>query len=181
MTESTAALSVSKLEAARRQIETAVALYFNYGDPVSIHTLSAAAYNIIRDINQKRGGDMMLKDAWQLLETDDAAVFRQTTNQAENFLKHADHDPDGSLDLDPRWAEVFLLEAAIRYYALTGEQTPLMQLFAGWFVTQHPNIFARTPLSGMLTRAHLRAVPSERREYFDAFLPFAMRGPGPGD
>ena len=51
-----AKLCVSKLEAGKRQLETAITLYFNYGDPVSIHSLSAAAYVIFRDLNKRRGG-----------------------------------------------------------------------------------------------------------------------------
>ena len=49
-------MQLSKLEAARRQLETAIKLYFEYGDEVSIHALAAAAYSLIRDINEHRGG-----------------------------------------------------------------------------------------------------------------------------
>lgn len=49
-------LRLSKLDAARRQLETATKLYFEHGDEVSIHTLAAAAYSVIRDINEHRGG-----------------------------------------------------------------------------------------------------------------------------
>jgi hypothetical protein len=34
------------LEAARRQITTAIRIYFANGDPVSTHTLAAAAFQI---------------------------------------------------------------------------------------------------------------------------------------
>jgi len=49
-------LTISKLDAAKRQLETVIRLYFVHGDPVSIHTLTSAAYNVIRDVNKKRGG-----------------------------------------------------------------------------------------------------------------------------
>jgi hypothetical protein len=39
-------LKISKLDAAKRQLEVAIRLYFYFGDPVAIHTLTAAAYNI---------------------------------------------------------------------------------------------------------------------------------------
>ena len=56
-------IKVSKLDAARRQLETAIKLYFVFGDPISIHTLSAAAYNVIRDLNTKKDGDpLLMKD-----------------------------------------------------------------------------------------------------------------------
>jgi hypothetical protein len=46
-----ATLRISKLDAAKRQLETAITLYFNSGDWVSIHALAGAAYMIIRDVN----------------------------------------------------------------------------------------------------------------------------------
>ena len=53
-------MQLSKLEAARRQLETAIKLYFADGDDVSIHSLVAAAYALLRDINEYRGGEPML-------------------------------------------------------------------------------------------------------------------------
>jgi len=37
-------IKVSKLDAARRQLETAIRLYFSEADPISIHALMSAAY-----------------------------------------------------------------------------------------------------------------------------------------
>jgi len=39
-------LKISKLDAAKRQLETAIRLYFNEADPVSVHTLAGAAHTI---------------------------------------------------------------------------------------------------------------------------------------
>lgn len=54
---------VSKLDAAKRQLGTAIRLYFSDGDPVSIHTLTAAAYNILRDVTKQKGVELMLVKA----------------------------------------------------------------------------------------------------------------------
>src|SRR5438128_1514480 len=56
-------IQVTKLDAVRRQLETAIILWFHDGDPVSIHTLAAAAYQIIYDINAHRGGAPMMRDS----------------------------------------------------------------------------------------------------------------------
>lgn len=63
-------MRLEKLEAARRQLETAIKLYFADGDEVSIHTLGAAAYALIQDINKHRRGEPMLKDLHLLLPQD---------------------------------------------------------------------------------------------------------------
>jgi hypothetical protein len=43
-------IKISKLDAARRQLDTAIRLYFMEGDPVSVHTLAAAAFEILKDL-----------------------------------------------------------------------------------------------------------------------------------
>jgi hypothetical protein len=47
-------LTITKLEAARRQLGTAIVLWFNDDDPVSIHTLVCAAYEIVHTLTKKR-------------------------------------------------------------------------------------------------------------------------------
>ncbi len=49
----TAAIIVNKELAARGQLHTAIALWFSYGDPVSIHTLAAAAQGILQGLAGK--------------------------------------------------------------------------------------------------------------------------------
>ncbi len=111
---------VDKLEAARRQLETAIRLYFQSDDEVSIHTLAAAAYTVLRDINERRGGGLMLKDLRKLLGDDLARVFKRYINSPDNFLKHADKDPDHVTELDPRWTEVLLWRRARNTARLPG-------------------------------------------------------------
>ena len=49
-------LPVTKLDAARRQLETGITLWFHEMGPVSIHTLTGAAYKLLYDINTKAVG-----------------------------------------------------------------------------------------------------------------------------
>jgi len=52
---------VKKLEAAKRQLHTAITLWFADTDPVSVHTLACAAQQIVHDINTvKKGSDLLL-------------------------------------------------------------------------------------------------------------------------
>ena len=52
---STAAVFVTKLEAARRQIDAAIRMTLRNEDQLAIHTVASAAYNILRDVKSKRG------------------------------------------------------------------------------------------------------------------------------
>ena len=58
-TRLTGELTVTKLDAAKRQLETAIRLWFHDAHPVSIDTLAAAALQVLVDINTKRGGEPM--------------------------------------------------------------------------------------------------------------------------
>jgi hypothetical protein len=57
-----ATIMITKLEAARRQLRSAIGLWFSDADFVTIHTLAAAAYQIIHDLNRRNKGPRLLID-----------------------------------------------------------------------------------------------------------------------
>jgi hypothetical protein len=139
----TAAFPVTKLDAARRQLEMAVELFFMERDPVATHTLTEAVYQILSDINKHRGGEPLLHDLESLKkhcvpgkEKILFAMFRE----AENFFKHADKDPEGVVRFSPQDTEFSLWESCIAYTKLTGEQTPIMKAMNAWFQLHHSEI-----------------------------------------
>ena len=83
-------LKISKLDAARRELESAIRLYFAHGDPVSIHTLAAAAYAVIDDLVAKRGGPLGFQDLLlKFVRPEGVEIARQKLKEAQNFFKHA--------------------------------------------------------------------------------------------
>jgi hypothetical protein len=56
-------IAVDKWDAARRQLETAITLFFNDGNVVSQHTLVMAAHGILYDLAQKRKTGGSIKDS----------------------------------------------------------------------------------------------------------------------
>jgi hypothetical protein len=171
-------LKISKLDAAKRQLETVVRLYFSNGDPVSIHTLTAAAYNVIRDLNAKRGGKplFMKEESLHRIKEGHQQEFRRILNQAENFFKHADRDHEETLDFNPDQSEFLILEACSVYHRMSGEFPPLFKLYQTWFVANHPNMFN-------FTEEQQRAISMGRKEvinlgregYFNVVLPIMFR------
>src|SRR5271156_4459871 len=128
-------ITITKLDAARRQLETVIRLYFNDEDPVSIHTLVCAAYNLVRDVNKKLGGQpMLIKD--DLIEvyvkTEFQEQMRRKLNEPENFFKHADRDHGETIEFNPDASEFMILDAARGYSGITGEWTPLFRVFYWW-------------------------------------------------
>jgi len=133
-------LQVTKLDAAKRQLETAIRLWFHSGDPVSIHTLAAAARQVLVDINTKREGEPMGADRPEIrpeARKRAHAVFAK----AENFFKHADRDSDATLTFTPEATRFYILEAADRYIELAGEQPHALRAFIIFHALQYPEVF----------------------------------------
>jgi hypothetical protein len=136
-------LKISKLDAARRQLETVIRLYFGDGDPVSIHTLTAAAYNVIHDVSAKRGATpMLVKDLIvNYVRPEYKRTFLGKINEAENFFKHADRDSETTLDFNPDMSEMLIVDASMQYHQLTGELPPLFRIYQTWFLAQYQDVF----------------------------------------
>ncbi len=169
-------ITITKLKATRRQLETAIRLHFTDADPISAHTLAGAAYGLVQGVNANRGGTVMVKDLWQLLDREGAEEFKTHINRAENFLKHAHRDPDAEYTLDTRWTEALLVEASQKFCELTGENPPLLVLAQVWFIVCHPEVLDRAREAGieLPPSFDLSVFPRDRRRFFEEFLPEAM-------
>ncbi len=170
-------LKISKLDAAKRQLETVIRLYFAESDPVSIHTLTAAAYNVIRDVTAKRGATpMLVKD--QLLEhvrPESQKMFLAKINEAENFFKHADRDTETTLDFNPDMSEMLIVDACSQYHQLTGEMPPLFRIYIAWFMAHYQDVFnfpEELKRSMHAGAASIREMG--RARYFASMLPQVM-------
>ena len=50
-----AKIRVNKPDAARRQLDQAIVLFFSNADPVPIHTLAMAAFRVLKDLIEHKG------------------------------------------------------------------------------------------------------------------------------
>jgi hypothetical protein len=135
-------IQVTKLESARRQLETAIKLFFASGDFVSIHTLSYAAYGITRDLCEHTKNPKSLSK-WiedRFVETQRKEFFKHIS-KAGGFFKHADQEPKAVLEYIPEQYEFFLMFAIYQYEALTNELTLPMRVFKIWYLKNRPGLF----------------------------------------
>jgi hypothetical protein len=103
---------ISKLDAARRQLRTAITLWFAEGDPVSIHTLVHAAYEIIEIVSKQRnpGRRDLLFDSL-LVKDEYRKEWRDFIRRPGNFFKHASKDGNDVIEFRPVSSELFILFA----------------------------------------------------------------------
>lgn len=163
-------LKISKLDAAKRQLECAIILYFNECDSVSIHTLCMAANEVLHDLNSGR--------VWMIKDNLSNHVIpgmekkaREIYNKAGNFFKHANRDPNDILDFDPDSSEIIIWEGCNVYRKLTGESPDKMIAYNIWFKTKYDQVFIYTEEEKKLTE-HYKLVLNgmSKQNYYEWML-----------
>lgn len=125
---------VTKLDAARRQLETAIWRLFENADAVSIHTLAYAAFGILKNVAEHRKLGYVLEVADELAAATSTKNFWNSFNRTGNFFKHADKDPNGVLPGVPEEENEALISLAIKIYRDLGcLVTPEIETFYFWW------------------------------------------------
>lgn len=86
---------ISKLEAAQRQLDTAIDLWFEDRDGLSIFTLAFASLKVLLNLYPHEADDGFGAVIDKLI---DEAIGWKDFSKHANFLKHADRDPDAVLN-----------------------------------------------------------------------------------
>src|SRR3989344_5083783 len=123
-----------KLGAARSQLDTAIELFFQEKDEVSIHTLTSASFTILRDLGRRRG----MPDPFEFTNNAPGVLKKKIIsllNEPQNFFKHADSDPSSLLHFNPTRTIYDMLMASSLYTQISQKASPLMTLFTIWFFT----------------------------------------------
>ncbi len=131
--------AVSKEVAAKIQLETAIWLWFNDGDLVSIITLAGAAHDIFDGLlhHKKR------RRAVPFAQTPAGMTPRQWRNFIKEdyvFGKHARTDPEKTREYDPEVVEAAIFFAIASLLELSGfeELHGLIGLFMAHSLLRHP-------------------------------------------
>jgi hypothetical protein len=173
-------VKVSKTDAAKRQLETAVRLWFYSGEPVSIHTLTAAAHQVLHDLGKAQGIRSILRELPEKVRPEFQKKLRELLSRYENFFKHAERDPNALLDFNPEATECYLLDAVCTYESITQEVTPILSAFKTWMFMHNPDLLNEPYRQALLQKLNeggpdLRDIPKE--EFFKNYvLYFLGRG-----
>ncbi len=147
-------VKLTKIDAARRQLITAVRLLFSGDDIVSIYSLASNAWEVIDAICVQRNLHGLSHQTRSIL-TGKKDLKRDFVNVPyRNFFKHADIDPDNSIDL-PKYKEVdFLITLAVADYLALLEKSPIeFQVFQLWFFALYPDTVAEPHVAEIIRTA----------------------------
>ncbi len=166
-------IRVSKLNAARRQLDCAIELWFSEKDDVSIHTLAAAAHQIIYDTNKKKGGQELLFDSI-VIRDEYRSEFVALIKRDMNFFKHADKDPEGITEFVPFGSIIFMLFSIVGLQQLGESLNYMERVFLIWLTFHHPNWINeayRKKYEQIVPVQHLKEIRElSKKEFFTAFL-----------
>ena len=121
---------VTKIDAAIRQLNCAIQMYFEDGDPVPIHTLACAAHQIVHDINRAKGGPALLFDAVRQSESEKKEVTVFLRSHA-NYFKHANKDscPNCGIRFSTKTTEVIIYSALLGLCYLKRKLSAIMAAY----------------------------------------------------
>jgi len=142
-------ITVTKLDAAKRQLRTAIELWFADGDPVAIHTLAAAAHEIIHTLFRRKGLSGLMFDS-PLIRNEYRADFARRTKAVATFFKHAQRDPEGELTFNPAMNEPLLVFTTYGLHLMGEPSEPPEETLMLWFMVHEPTWFERTNALGNL-------------------------------
>lgn len=138
---------ISKIDASRRQLDTAIRLYFNHGDEISIHTLTCASHEILKKIGENTNIESVILDKMvNMAYENKREELRKKLNEAKTFFKHGlrgSKEIGKTVDFNPILTEFWLWDACLMYEQLTGENTNYMHIFLVWFYMQHEGIIQK--------------------------------------
>lgn len=160
-------VKIDKVEAARRHLIAGVELFFDRRDPIVVHTVAFAAYQILSDLCAHRKVTREIEDSDVLKNLGVHQEFLRAFRKLHNFFKHADKDPDGFVKFFPNSNYVVLLLATEYYAKLISKVPKHCQVLRAWFFVKHPE---HAPLGwAQMIRSH--AVPSaDDFEFFKMML-----------
>ncbi len=131
---------ISKIDVACRHLDTAITLWFQESDPISVHLLACASHQIIHDIIRHHGGKDPLFDS-PYIKPGFEAKAKKAFHQHYNFFKHADRDPESSIDLDASAPQFFILYSILGLEQLVSKHNSLRSAFMVFFILNNPTLF----------------------------------------
>lgn len=175
---------VNKLQAARDQVRAAIFLWAQNDNPVAVHTLVAAAHEIVHILYKQAGLHDLLFDS-DLITDEGLPVWRKLLKERANFFKHADRDPDATIEMDPDQNEFYILFTLVGLRRMKLELTVEEQAFGHWLAVHRPNLMKKDIIGQKIPPEMLKLLRGlSRQQFLDYFValhrhPSGSRQPAP--
>lgn len=129
---------MTKQDVASSQLATAIWLWANNWDPISVHVLASAAAEIIAVLYRAKGGVPIRSAMLDGMSGEYREQIAYATSEAFNFMKHGSKDPSAVLKFNPGESEWVIYAACVDYLAAFGVAPPEALLFLVYMTDQRP-------------------------------------------
>src|SRR5262245_13687418 len=139
-------MNISKIDAAKSQLMTAIELYFEDRDPISVHTLAMAAAEIIDRLCQAKGLQSMRAHFMSQIIPKHRKEVGDALNKAVNFFKHASSSrPNQVLKDFSDDRNISAIMFGVDGLRQLGVETAEMIAFRTWQMVVQPDLFLNPP------------------------------------
>lgn len=130
---------LTKFDVAERQLAQAIQLFFEGGDPISVHTLAEAATQVLHDIKGQFGAKSIFRDS-ERIRPEREREWLAALNKSRNFFKHADKDAADTHEFKEGFNHFSLMDAVNMYLTAKDAWTPEAIVFFQWFSITYPEV-----------------------------------------
>lgn len=148
-------VKVTKQEAALSQLDQAIRLLFSHGDMLSVHTLTAAAFGLLADL-AGRSRIVSRYRSQEIIRPGRLKEWRQALKRTENFLKHADRDPDVALRYVEEGTVLLVYEAVELAERMRIPESDERIAFKLWFVFSFPELVQPAAIKRLRAANHAK-------------------------
>lgn len=134
-------VTITRQQAARQEIDTAIELLLDGGSPVAIEVLTWAAVEMMRGIAKHQGVETFQAKMEASVRPEYLKEWREILKGHYNYFKHGDRDPERvASEFMPEGITYPLFGACCDYQAIFGKLTLAMLVYIGWFFARHPGV-----------------------------------------
>jgi hypothetical protein len=166
---------IDKITSAKEQLIVAIRLFFEDASAPAVHTLTRAAHEILDAlcVYRKFPGGVLRQGLMQYIKPEYQNKVLKQVNEARNYFKHGDKDPEGILTWQPEVTEFFLWDAICLYKILMGKvNDPEIVTYMMWFRIHHSDLWENTPepLDTLFSGAREEFAVFPKKKFFDLSL-----------
>jgi hypothetical protein len=156
----------TKKAVALSQLETAIMLWFNYGDPISILHLAGSS----NDCYVALGGHAGHKSFYQEWFKTQSKTFQKRMLYIQSWIKHGLKQTNRPLRYSPIQAEALMIDSMDCHSHLTGKMTTFMRLFLIRFAFENPNIVVPEARGHFLKGIEYNILDIDRQQFLQYCL-----------
>ncbi len=137
-------MKVTHLEVAEREINSAIRLLLKEGDMLAVHTIVSAAHGVTYAMCRRKEIPSFMKDVCKkYIKEEFQKRYIDSLNEAGNFLKHATHDTNESIDFHEINTHLLLYDACGMYFELTKKFSKEMHAYSTYMRIKYPQFLSK--------------------------------------